>query len=197
MVKWLFSALAVALAAAFALVPSISAQEVRDPLIDPATGEAGSRFQVVGQSGWTAGETVTISIAFSSTADPLSYVGAFPYTAQVTVLRDGTWSFPVVVNEDVLGTPLPAIPGYVIVRAESGQRVAANAYVYTVGGARPLGADIIAPLGSGMPLPDPTFALTVALFALGIGALLAAGGALQRRSALTANHAQSFSIDCG
>lgn len=176
------SALAVALAVLAALLATpVRAQQARDPLIDPPSGGAGSRFQVVGQSGWTPGETVTISIAFSTAPEPLSYSGMFPYAAQVTVLRDGTWSFPVVLNETVLGAPLPSLPGYVIVRAESGLHVAVNAYVYTLDGRRPAGADAIAPLGFGMPPPDPTFAVTVAMFAVGIGGLFAAAGLLRRR----------------
>lgn len=178
--KWLTLALALALISARLVGPAAArAQQQRDPLIDPPAGGNGSRFQVVGLSGWTAGETVTIRVGFTAT-DPLAFSGPFPFERQATVLRDGTWSFPVNVNDSLLGAPLGAQPGYLVVQAQSGARTATNAFVYTVEGARPVGADAIAPLGFGPGAPSPAFALAAALFAAGGGALLATSGALRR-----------------
>jgi hypothetical protein len=172
--------LAVAIALLAALSPSnTSAQEPRDPLIDPASGEPHSRFQIVGQAGWTPGAPVTLHVGYT-TREPLSYPGPFSFEQDVTVLRDGTWSFPIVLNEQVLGEPLPAEPGYVVVRAESGEHIAQNAYVYTIDGARPSGADAIAPLGFGSSLPGAAPAGIVALLMLGGGGLVFASGALRR-----------------
>jgi hypothetical protein len=175
------AALAVfALALAWALSPNTAhGQEGRDPLIDPPQGGAGTRFQVVGQSGWTPGETVTLRVGFA-TADPLSFAGPFPFEREVTVLRDGTWSFPINVNDDLLGAPLPAIPGYVVVSASSPTKTAVNAYVFTVNGSRPAGADAIAPLGFGPGAASPVVFVTLALFALGTGGLVVVSGAWRR-----------------
>ncbi len=179
-VKWIGTILAFVLAFAWALFPhTTSAQEARDPLISPAAGEPGSRFQIVGQFGWTPGETVELSIGFVE-ADPFAFTGPFPYAQEVTVLRDGTWSSPVVLN-DALGLPLASEPGYLVVRAESPSKTATNAFVYTVGGRTPVGAEQIADLGFGPQFPDAAVPLGIALFALGIGGLLVASGELRRR----------------
>lgn len=146
----------------------------------PDEGGNGSRFQVVGQFGWTPGETVTISLAFTQT-DPLGYAGPFERERQVTVLRDGTWSFPVNVSNDLLSRPLDDIPGYIVVRAQSPTKTAVNAFIFSPGGRRPVGAEAIADLGFGPPRPDPTVAATLALFLAGIGGLLVASGAIRRR----------------
>jgi hypothetical protein len=99
------------------------------------------------------------------------------------VLRDGTWSFPVSVNDMLTGAPLPRTPGYIVVRAESPSASAAGTFVYTVGGARPAGADGIAPLGFGFSSGGAgTWALTVGLFAFGLGGLLALSGSMRRRA---------------
>ena len=169
-----------ALAAAF-FSGTAAAQEIRDPLIDPPAGGAGSRFQVVGQSGWSAGQTITLEAAYTA-ADPLAFTGPFPFQRQVTVLRDGTWSFPIVVNDALLGAPLPDQPGFIVVRARSAGRTAVNAYIYTVNGARPPRADEIAPLGFGPGVPSAASAVTLALFAAGTGALLALSGCWRRTS---------------
>jgi hypothetical protein len=159
-----------------------SAQEPRDPLIDPPEGGFGSRFQIVGQVDWTPGERVTILLAFTDAADPFTYSGPFPYEQSITVLRDATWSFPIVVRDDVLGFPLPARPGYLVVRAESAGHEATNVYVYTVDGARPAGAERIADLGFG-PMGGGAHVLVgFALFAAGIGGLLVASGAIRARA---------------
>lgn len=156
-----------------------SAQEERDPLIAPAAGERGSRFQIVGQSGWTPGEEVDISIGFAA-ADPFAFAGPFPYEQHVTVLRDGTWSFPVVLNDD-LGLPLSGEPGYLVVKAESPTKTAMNAFVYTVDGRTPVGAEQVANLGFGPHIGNTALPLGVALFAAGIGALLVVSGEMRRR----------------
>jgi hypothetical protein len=181
--KWIGTALAFALTIACALLASVGTaygQEPRDPLIDPPAGGAESRFQVVGQRDWVPGETVRLRVGFAA-ADPLTFTGPFYFEQPVTVLRDGTWSFPIVVNEALLGQPPGATPGYIVVRAESGGRLAQNAYIYTVNGSRPSGADAIAPLGFGPGAPDGATALTLALFALGTGALVTLSGAWRYR----------------
>lgn len=175
--------LAVVLAFAWALIPNaVSGQEAPDPLIDPPEGGAGSRFQIVGQSGWTAGETVTLRVGLTS-ADPLSFTGPFPFEQDVTVLRDGTWSFPISVNDALLGAPLGTTPGYIVVQAASPTRTATNFYVFTVNGGRPMDADTIAPLGFGPPDASPVLVLTLALFGLGTGALVVISGATRLRLA--------------
>jgi len=179
-VKWVASILAV-LASFAALIPlTASAQGQRDPLIAPSSGEKGSRFQIVGETGWIPGEPVTIELAFTM-SDPLTYAGPFPYRQQVTVLRDGTWSFPIVLTDD-LGLPLGSQPGFIVVRATSPSKTAQNAFVYTVGGRAVAGAEAIADLGFGPEVGDPTVPLTAALFALGAGGLLLTSGAMRRRA---------------
>jgi hypothetical protein len=171
---------AVTLALGLALIPQTTfAQESRDPLISPPAGERGSRFQIVGQFGWTPGEQVDIGIAFAA-ADPFGFEGPFPVEQQVTVLRDGTWSFPVVLN-DALGLPLAGDPGYLVVRAESPSKSATNAFVYTVNGRTPTGAEEVAHLGFGPSIGNTALPLGVALFGAGIGVLLVVSGELRRR----------------
>jgi len=182
--------LVVVLAFAWALFPqAASGQEARDPLIDPPEGGAGSRFQIVGQFGWTPGETVTLRIGTTS-ADPASFAGPFPFEQNLTVLRDGTWSFPISVNDTLLSMPLGATPGYIVVQATSPTKTATNFYVFTVNGARPTGADVIAPLGFGPTDASPVFAITVALFAAATGALIAFSGASRWRMAAPGSAAQ-------
>jgi len=179
-VKWIATILAFVLAFAWAISPHTAlAQEERDPLISPAAGERGSRFQIVGQFGWTPGERVDLSIGFVE-ADPFGFSGPFPYEQAVTVLRDGTWSFPVVLN-DALGLPLTSEPGYLVVRAESPSKTATNAFVYTVDGRTPVGAEQIADLGFGPQFHDAALPLGIALFALGTGGLLVVSGEMRRR----------------
>ena len=162
---------------------SLAAQQPDDPIIDPPAGEIGSRFQIVGQFGWQPGETVTLLLAFTTSADPIGYPGPFPYQQEVTVLRDGTWSFPIVVREDVLGFPIGPDPGYIIVRAEgigpggSGQRKT-NYFVVTVGGQRQ--GEQVPVAGFGVGAPRPTVLVTLGLFALGLGGLLLVSGVGRR-----------------
>ena len=179
----LFAAFALALAPS---LPTASAQQPRDPLIDPPSGGAGSRFQVVGQSGWTAGETVTLRVAFTTSTDPLNAIdseGAPSAEFSVTVLDDGTWSFPVVVDEFFapFGGP-PQEPGYLVVRATAPSHESVNAYVYTVRSVLPAGAEALASAGYGPVAPPAGWPLLAALFAAGIGALLLLSGAMRRRS---------------
>jgi hypothetical protein len=109
-VKWLAVVAALACGFVYAFFPGrASAQGARDPLIVPQEGGAGTLFQVVGQSGWTPGETVTLQLALTP-ADPFAYTGPFYHQRQVTVLRDGTWSFPIVVNDDLFPFPVGTTP---------------------------------------------------------------------------------------
>ena len=166
--------------AALSVVARASAQ-TRDPLIDPPSGTEGSRFQVVGQAGWVPGETVTLRLAFTSSAAPLEFAGPFPYEQPLMVLRDGTWSFPVVVTEDALGFPLGDMPGFIVIQVQSATQTATNAWVLTVNGVFPPGSETLAPAGAGPPAPSPALLLTLGLFALGIGGLLITSG-MQRRT---------------
>jgi hypothetical protein len=177
-------ALALAFAAALPL-NTTRAQIPEEPLISPAAGEAGSRFQVVGQSGWTPGEIVTLSFGFSDEPPGTSFAGPFYHERQATVLRDGTWSFPVVVNDELFPFPLYR-PGFIIVKAQSPSKVATNSFVYTVAGQRPLGPPPLASFGFGPAHASHAFVLTAALFAAGIGALITISGAWRRRATATA-----------
>jgi hypothetical protein len=175
-------AVALACTGALAIRPA-RAQAARDPLIVPEEGGQGSRFQVVGQIGWTPGETVTIALAFTTSPVPLTYSGPFEHERTVTALRDGTWSFPINVTDDLLQKPLDDTPGFIVVRAQSGTKTAINAFVFSPGGRRPAGAEAIAHLGFGPSNADPTFTATLALFIAGAGALLVASGAGRQRMA--------------
>jgi hypothetical protein len=177
----MLTVLAVALAIAGALslgtFGSAKAQE-SDPLIDPAEGSAGSRFQIVGQVAWTPGDEVTISFGFSDVAPTANYGGPFYNEQHVTVLRDGTWSFPTVINERLFPFPLWR-PGYIVVKAQSATITAINNYVYTVEGRAPAGLPPLASLGSGPGGGSPVFALTLALFAATTGALVTLAGLMR------------------
>ena len=186
MLKRITGACAVVLAFAWALSfsPGTASAKDSDPLIDPPQGAAGSRFQIVGQLGWTAGATVTISYGFSDAPADDGYAGPFWNEQHATVLRDGTWSFPTVVNDHILPFPLWR-PGYIVVKAVSGDRVAINSFIYTVGGHAPAGAPPLAAFDFG---PDRSghggvAAMTMALFAAATGALLVVGGVFRRRAA--------------
>jgi hypothetical protein len=172
--------LALICASAWALLPSIAgAQQSRDPLIAPQEGGVGSRFQVVGQSGWTPDETVKLRLAFV-TADPLAYAGPFSVEHSVTVLRDGSWSFPVTVTDTLFAPPFGGRPGYIVVQAQSPTRTAQNAFILTVGGTRPAGAAQIAALGFGAGAPGAAAVVAVGLFAAGVGALCLVSGRARR-----------------
>jgi hypothetical protein len=182
--------LAYAFALIFACVGTLSirpaaAQTTRDPLISPEEGGQGSRFQIVGLSGWVPGETLTISLAFTTSPDPFSYSGPFERERQVTVLRDGTWSFPINVGDDLLAQPLDATPGYIVVRAQSATRTAINAFVFSPNGQRPAGAEAIAHLGFGPQDADPGVVAGLMLFMAGVGALLVLSGTGRPRVGLS------------
>jgi hypothetical protein len=175
---------ALTLALAYSL-STAAAQEARDPLIDPPSGGAGSRFQIVGQSGWVPGETVTLSVTFTTSSDPLGAPDPAPLVEEeftVTVLADGTWSFPLVVDEFFAdaGGP-PDTPGYIVVRTTAPSHESANAYVYTVRSVLPAGAEAIASTGSGPGAPSGATVVVAALFAAGAGGLLLLSGTLRRR----------------
>ena len=184
--KWLAGVFAIVLACAWALpLSDVFAQEP-DPLISPQEGGVRSLFQVVGQSGWTPGETVTLTFGFADLPPDVSYAGATYHERQVTVLRDGTWSFPVVISEDLFPFPLWR-PGFIVVRAHSANRTVVNSFIYTVEGRRPLGTPPLASFGFGPSPADRTALFTLSLFAAGTGALLALSGAWRRREALSAS----------
>ena len=182
-------ALVAALSSALVLfLSTASAQEPRDPLIDPPSGGAGSRFQIVGQTRWMPGETVTLHISFTTSTDPLNVVPSeAPLTQEftVTVLADGTWSFPLVINEFFAadgGASPPQTPGYIVVRATAPSHEAVNAYVYTVRSVLPAGADAIAASGAGPGAPRAAIIIVAAMFAAGVGSLSVVGGCLRRLS---------------
>jgi hypothetical protein len=165
---------------------TVSAQEARDPIVDPPSGGAGSRFQIVGQSGWTPGETMRLYVSYTTSSDPLNVAPSdAPLTQEFTieVLADGTWSFPVVIDEFFAadgGASPPDTPGYLIVRAIAPSHEAVNAYVYTVRSVLPAGAEAIVSAGYGPgALPVSPGAL-FALFAGGVGALFVVSGALRK-----------------
>lgn len=177
----MLTAVCVALICAAFSLSTASAQTAGEPLISPTAGAAGSLFQIVGQGGWTPGETVTLRFTFSDTEPNGQPVGPFYHERQVTVLRDGSWSFPIVVNADLFPFPLYR-PGFIVVTAQSATKTAVNSYVYTVGGVTPQGLPPLAELGSGPGGGSnvPAVAATLALFAAAAGALLALSGAMRR-----------------
>ena len=172
---------AAALACAFYLTTSF-AQTARDPLIVPQEGGNGSRFQIVGQNGWMPGETVTISLGFSTDAAvagaPESFGGPFYHERQTTVLRDATWSFPIVVD-DVFPFPLDQA-GVIVVRAQAPSHTAANTFKFTPNVSAVAGAQAVGKAGFGPDAGGPSIA-TAALFAAGLGVLLVLSGIARRR----------------
>lgn len=152
-----------------------------DTFVSPTEGAAGSRFQIVGEVGWTAGETVTIDFGFSDEPPGDAYAGPFYNEQPVTVLRDGTWSFPVVVNRELFPFPLWR-PGYIVVRARGASQTTITPFAYVVEGRRPLGEPPLADFGFGPEPGGPAAAvmMTVSLFAAGVGAMLVVGGRLRR-----------------
>ena len=184
--RWSALVLAFALACAWALpIKSAFAQEPSELLISPTQGEPGTLFQVVGQSGWTPGETVTLTFGFADLPADASYAGATYHERQAMVLRDGTWSFPVVITPDLLPFPLWR-PGYIVVRATSPSKTDTGNFVYTVEGKVPLGTPPLASFGFGPQAPDRTAAAALALLCAGTGALLAFSGTWRRREAAPA-----------
>jgi hypothetical protein len=125
---------------------------------------------------------VTLDFGFADQPPAASFAGPFHHERQVTVLRDGTWSFPVVVNDELFPFPLYR-PGLIVVRAQSPTKIATNAFIYTVAGERPLGPPPLASFGFGPTAGGHATALAIALFAAGAGALIAFNGAWRRRTA--------------
>jgi hypothetical protein len=149
--------------------------------VSPTEGSAGSRFQIVGELGWTAGETVTISFGFSDAPPGVGFSDTTYNEQTVTVLRDGTWSFPAVINNELVPFPLWR-PGYIVVVAESDSQRAVASVVYSVADERPVGGPPLAPLGwgpgAGGAAAHNLIALT--LFALGTGGLLVGVGRMRK-----------------
>ena len=171
---------ALAVACAFYITTSF-AQTARDPLIVPQEGGNGSRFQIVGQTGWTPGETLTISLGFTTDATvaavPESFGGPFYHERQATVLRDGTWSFPISVD-DVFLFPIDRA-GFIIVRAQAPSHTAANVFKFTPNVSAVPGAQAVGKAGFGPDAGAPSIA-AAALFAAGVGLLLVISGVARR-----------------
>jgi hypothetical protein len=176
-VKWHILVLVAALAVAWARsLDSVNAQ-TPDLIIDPPSGGAGSRFQIVGQSGWTAGEAVDVRVGFTP-GDAAAFAGPFAIDEQVTVLADSTWSFPVVLGDSFFGGPAPANTGTVVVQARSASHAATATFAYTGLGQPPAA---VSAAGFGRGADGASAAAVVAMFAAGVGAMLVAGG-LGRRT---------------
>lgn len=169
--------LALALACVRALpIGTSNAQQPSELLISPAQGEPGSLFQVVGTSGWTPGDTVTLTFGFADLPADSTFAGATYHERTATVLRDGTWSFPVVITPDLLPFPLWR-PGYIVVRAVSPTKTDTGNFVYTVEGKLPLGTPPMASYGFGPQPPDRGASVALALLLAGAGAMLVCSGA--------------------
>ena len=167
---------AVAFVIACAFFHGTASAQTNDLLVSPATGAAGSRFQVVATGGWLPGESVSIDVAFSDVEPAVAAPQQFYHQGDIAVLRDGTWSFPLVVNKALFAFPLYR-PGFIVVRAQSASKSALGTFVYTVEGREPAGAPPLASLGAGMPRGDSPLVIAAALLALGIGALTLLAGA--------------------
>ena len=184
--KWALIALAIVLACAGAATfHTTTGQAQQATFVSPGEGSAGSRFQIVGEAGWTPGETITLEFTFVDAPPPEGegFAGPFYRTEQVTALRDGTWSFPVVVNEDVLPFPLWR-PGYIAIRARGATQTTVTLFRYTVEGRGPVGEPPLAELGFGPGAGAGDGVLgTVALFLAGVGVLVVVGGRMRLRAA--------------
>jgi hypothetical protein len=178
MLTALAGVLAIAGAALFQTATGTAQQAT---FVTPGEGGAGSRFQIVGEAGWAPGETITLEFTFLD-APPLEgegFAGPFYRTEQVTVLRDGTWSFPVVVNQDVLPFPLWR-PGYIAIRARGAAQTTLTLFRYTVAGQGPVGQPPLADLGFGPGDAAGSAGLLAAvLFLAGTGALIATAGGMR------------------
>jgi hypothetical protein len=178
-VKWRILVLVAALAVAWARSLDSSYAQTAELIIDPPAGGAGSRFQIVGQSGWIAGEAVSVRVGFTE-GDAASFAGPFAIDEQVTVLDDGTWSFPVVLSVAFFGGTAPATAGTVVVRAESPSHTATATFTYTGLGPPPAA---VSAAGFGQPAAGASAVAVVAMFAAGVGAMLVAGGFGRRATA--------------
>jgi hypothetical protein len=176
-VKWCTFVLVAALACAWALPFRIAlANQDADLIIDPPSGGAGSRFQIVGQWGWTAGETVQLRVGFAG-GDPAGFSGPFAIEEDVTVLADATWSFPVVLNDGFFGGAAPVEPGTVVIQAESPSNDASATFAYTGIGPPPaeVGSAGFGPAAAGAPV-----VVIAALFAAGVGVMAFVSGGMRR-----------------
>ena len=186
MVKWAGIVLVLAFACVAALVSSSStyARAQEPTFVSPTQGAAGSRFQIVGEVGWTAGETLTLQFTFldAPPTEAESFAGPFYHEEQVTVLRDGTWSFPVVINSELFPFPLWR-PGYIAVRAVGGGQATLTLFTYTVDGRGPQDAPPLAELGFG---PGDAGAGSgvwgVVVFMVAAGLLVGAAGVFRKRA---------------
>lgn len=180
---WTF-VLVAALACAWALpLRTAFANQDAELIIDPPSGGAESRFQIVGQSGWTAAEIVRLRIGFSATGDPAAFTGPYALEQDVTVLADGTWSFPVVLNDAFFGNAAPGSPGAIVVRAESPSNDAFATFAYT--GVGPPPADV-GKAGFGPGVAGASAMIIAALFAAGVGAMVLVSGGIRRSEMPTA-----------
>ena len=154
----------------------------QDTFVAPTEGAAGARFQIVGETGWTPGETITISFGFSDQAPGDAFAGPFYTEQSVTVLRDGTWSFPVVINDELFPFPLWR-PGFIVVQAEGALQTTITPFTYTVLGASPVGPPPLAELGFGPGDEGAATSVVVtgAAFAAAMGLLFVVSGETRRR----------------
>ncbi len=186
MLKWAGIVLVIVFACVAALISSSStyARAQEPTFVSPTQGAAGSRFQLVGEVGWTAGETLTLQFTFldAPPAEAESFAGPFYHEEQVTVLRDGTWSFPVVINSDLFPFPLWR-PGYIAVRVQGAGQSTLTLFSYTVDGRGPRGT--LAELGFG-PRGGGVGSgwIGMAVMLASTGVLIAAAGALRTRAAV-------------
>lgn len=187
-VKWAGIVLGIALVVMTALVTSRSTQaRAQEPtFVSPTEGAAGSRFQLVGEAGWTAGEILTLEFTFldAPPSDAESFAGPFYHQEQVTVLRDGTWSFPVVINSDLFPFPLWR-PGYIAVRVLGAGQATLTLFTYTVDGRGPQGAPPLAELGFG-PGGDSHAGVWALVMLLSAGGLVVGASGVFRERAVHA-----------
>ncbi len=184
MVKWALTPLALVVVCAFSLVVTSAVLAQQATFVSPDEGSVGSRFQIVGESGWIPGEALTLEFTFLDVPPPAagSFDGPFFRTETITALRDGSWSFPVVINRDLFPFPLWR-PGFIAIRVSGSTQSTLTLVTYMVDGQRPTGQPPLAGLGFG-PQSAGQLAATLllsAVFALGIGALLLAAGATRDR----------------
>ena len=130
---------------------------------------------------------MSIDVAFADVDPAVAAPQEFYHQGDITVLRDGTWSFPLVVNQALFPFPLYR-PGFIVVRAQSESKSGSGTFVYTVEGREPAGAPPLASLGSGPLDGDSPLVIGAGLLALGIGTLTLLAGA--RRFA--AGHARGL-----
>jgi len=182
----MLTALAFVLAfAGAAIAHTNTGQAQQATFVSPGEGGAGSRFQIVGESGWTPGEAITLEFTFvdEPPAEAEAFAGPFYRTEQVTALRDGTWSFPVVLNENVLPFPLWR-PGYIAILARGASQTTLTLFTYTVAGRGPEGPPPLAEFGFGPgDVTGTGVSVAVVLFLAATGALVLTAGRLRLKPA--------------